>query len=37
MSEACGAQWVKWYWTGPWLVTCRRPAGHQGEHSEVPA
>lgn len=33
----CGVQFVKWFWTGPWLVTCRQENGHAGEHSEVVA
>lgn len=32
----CGVEFVKWFWTGPWLVTCRQSKGHEGEHSEVP-
>lgn len=32
----CGVEFVKWFWTGPWLVTCRQPQGHDGDHSEVP-
>lgn len=31
----CGIEFVKWFWTGPWLVTCRQTEGHEGEHSEV--
>lgn len=33
--DTCGVEFVKWFWTGPWLVTCRLSAGHEGEHNEV--
>ena len=36
-DQTCGVEYVHWFWTGPWLVQCRQPAGHTGEHDHVPA
>lgn len=32
----CDVEFVKWFWTGPWLVTCRQLDGHPGEHNDIP-